>query len=177
MILSYFSNIRTLLLLSLVFVVLGGCGYKPSAKFSREAMGEKISTSVIISSVDPQNTVLIKDAVDRAIIEVFQASLASRSESQTHLVLKMGKPSYSPIVYDENGFVTGYRMSISLNIIKHTSGASKSYNARGFHDFSVAPNAIVTDQDRFEAISFAAQRAIKSFVAQVSAEGARANKE
>jgi len=176
LILNFFSNIRTLLLLSLVLALLSGCGYKSSAKFSREAMGDKISTSVVISSVDPQNTVLIKDAVDRAIIEVFQASLVSRSNSTTHLVLKMGTPSYSPIVYDENGYVTGYRMRVSLNIIKHTSGASKSYSARGFHDFSVAPNAIVTDQDRFEAISFAAQRAIKSFVAQVSAEGARAKK-
>ncbi len=167
---------RIVLLLSLVLVAVSGCGYKPSAKFSREVMGEKISTSVIISSIDPQNTVLIKDAVDRAIIEVFQASLVSKNKSQTHLVLKMGKPSYSPIVYDENGYVTGYRMSVSLSIIKHTNGESKSYSTRGFHDFSVAPNAIVTDQDRFEAIGYAAQRAIKSFVAQVSAEGARAKK-
>lgn len=174
---NFFSTISAFLLLSLFLVALSGCGYKSSAKFSREVMGEKISTSVIISAVDPQNTVVIKDAVDRAIIEVFQASLVSKSESQTHLVLKMGVPAYAPIVYDENGYVIGYRMSVTLNIIKHTNGASKSYNTRGFHDFSVAPNAIVTDQDRFEAISSAAQRAIKSFVAQVSAEGARASKE
>lgn len=173
---NFFSNIKTLLLLSLLLVVISGCGYKSSAKFSREVMGDKISTSVIISAIDPQNTVIIKDAVDRAIIEVFQASLVSRDASKTHLVLKMGTPSYSPIVYDENGYITGYRMMVTLNIIKHTDGESKSYNTRGFHDFSVAPNAIVTDQDRFEAIGFAAQRAIKSFVAQVSAEGARAKK-
>ncbi|MCK9454363.1 MAG: LPS assembly lipoprotein LptE [Sulfurimonas sp.] len=169
-------NIKAFLLLSLTLLILSGCGYKSSAKFSRDVMGEKISTSVVISSIDPQNTVIIKDAVDRAIIEVFQASLVSRAESQTHLVLKMGTPSYSPIVYDENGYVISYRMSISLNIIKQTNGTSKSYNTKGFHDFSVAPNAIVTDQDRFEAIGFAAQRAINSFVAQVSAEGARAKK-
>ncbi|WP_294931195.1 LPS assembly lipoprotein LptE [Sulfurimonas sp.] len=174
---NFFSTIRAFLLLSLLLVAISGCGYKSSAKFSREVMGDKISTSVIISAVDPQNTVVIKDAVDRAIIEVFQASLVSKSESQTHLVLKMGPPAYAPIVYDENGYVIGYRMSVTLNIIKHTNGASKSYNTRGFHDFSVAPNAIVTDQDRFEAIGSAAQRAIKSFVAQVSAEGARASKE
>lgn len=170
---QFFLNTKAFFLLFLVFIVMSGCGYKSSAKFSREVMGEKISTSVIISSEDPQNTVIIKDAVDRAVIEVFQASLVSKANSQTHLLLKMRTPSYAPIVYDENGYVIGYRMSVLLNIIKHTNGASKSYNTRGFHDFSVAPNAIVTDQDRFEAIGFAAQRAIKSFVAQVSAEGAR----
>jgi len=170
-------KIKNLLLLLSVSIFISGCGYSPSAKFSRDALGEKISTSVIISAQDPQNTVVIKDAVDRAIIEVFQASLVERQYSDSHLVLKMSTPVYAPIVYDENGFVIGYRMSVVLNIVKHTNGVSKSYTTRGFHDFSVAPNAIVTDQDRFEAIGQGAQRAVRSFVAQVSAEGARAKKE
>jgi hypothetical protein len=157
-------------------LIVGGCGYKPSAKFSRNIVGEKVSTSVIISLQDPQNTVMIKDAVDRAIIEVFKSSLVDRSLSDTHLVMKIIMPSYSPIVYDENGFVTGYRMSIILNVQRETKNESKSYNTKGFYDFTVAPNAIVTDQQRFEAIDFAAQRAINAFIAQVSAEGARANK-
>lgn len=171
-----FSGIKNASLLFLLLFLISGCGYTPSAKFSRDNLGEKISTSVIISAEDPQNTVVIKDAVDRAVIEVFQASLVSKELSDTHLVLKMGKPAYSPIIYDENGFVVGYRMSVVLNVAKHSNGLSKNYSTRGFYDFSVAPNAIVTDQDRFEAIGFAAQRAIKSFVAQVSAEGARAKK-
>ncbi len=108
---------------------------------------------------------------------MFQASLVEKEYSDSHLVLKMSTPKYTPIVYDENGFVIGYRMSVVLNIVKHAKGTSESYNTKGFHDFSVAPNAIVTDQDRFEAIEFGAQRAIKSFIAQVSAEGARAKKE
>jgi hypothetical protein len=177
LILKKLQNIKNLLLFLAVSIFISGCGYSPSAKFSRDTLGEKISTSVIISAQDPQNTVVIKDAVDRAIIEVFQASLVSKEHSDTHLVLKMATPLYAPIVYDENGFVIGYRMSVVLNITKHTNGASKSYTTKGFHDFSVAPNAIITDQDRFEAIGQGAQRAIKSFVAQVSAEGARAKKE
>ncbi|MDD5371979.1 MAG: LPS assembly lipoprotein LptE [Sulfurimonas sp.] len=170
------SNIKTLFLLFLILSAISGCGYKPSAKFSRDVMGEKISTNVIISLQDPENTVFIKDAVDRAVIQVFQASLVDKSISDSHLVIKIVSPAYSPIVYDKNGFVTGYRMSVILNITKQTKDESKSYNTRGFYDFSVAPNAIVTDQERFEAIGFAAQRALNSFVAQVSAEGARAKK-
>lgn len=169
-------NIKSTFVSFALLFLLSGCGYTPNAKFSRDILGEKISTSVIISAQDPQNTVVIKDAVDKAVIEVFHASLVSEDKSDSHLVIKMVTPIYTPIVYDENGFVTGYRMSIVLNITKHTKESSKSYNTKGFHDFSVAPNAIVTDQDRFKAIGFAAQRAIKAFVAQVSAEGARAKK-
>lgn len=169
-------NVKTIFFGFILLLTLSGCGYTPNAKFSRDTLGEKISTSVIISAQDPQNTVVIKDAIDKAVIEVFHASLVPQDRSDSHLVIKMATPTYTPIVYDENGFVTGYRMSINLNITKHTKDSSKSYNTRGFNDFSVAPNAIVTDQDRFKAIGYAAQRAIKAFVAQVSAEGARAKK-
>ena len=163
--------------LSLILVLgLASCGYKPSSKFSRDIMGEKISTSVRISAQDPENTVIIKDAVDEAIIEVFHASLVDRANSQTHLNLSLSNPSYSPIVYDSDGFVIGYRMNVSLNIARYHDGVTKSYSVKGTHDFTVAPNAIVTDQQRFDAIRFSAAKAIRSFVAKVSAEGARAKK-
>lgn len=140
-------------------------------------MGEKISTSITISAQDPENTVIIKDAVDEAIIEVFHASLRDRENSDTHLALSIANPSYSPIVYDSDGFVIGYRMSVTLSIIRLHNGVSKKYSVRGTHDFSVEANAVVTDQERFEAIRFSATKAIRSFVAKVSAEGARAKKE
>jgi hypothetical protein len=171
----FFNLKKGVLFVGLLFLV-GGCGYAPNAKFSRDVMGEKISTSVVISAEDPQNTVVIKDAVDKAVIEVFQASLTTKEASDSHLVIQMNKPIYTPVVYDENGYVTGYRMSVVLHIVRDSKGVSRKYQTQGFHDFSVAPNAIVTDQDRFNAIGFAAQRAIRAFVAQVSAEGARAKK-
>jgi hypothetical protein len=40
----------------------------------------------------------------------------------------------------------------------------------------VTPNAVVTDQQRFDAIKLASQKAVKSFIAQVAADGARAKK-
>ena len=157
----------------LIALLFTACGYKPSSKFARQVVGEKISTSVVISSVDPENTVIIKDAVDMAVIEVFHASLTTRDLSQTHLTLKLGNPSYRPIQYNADGFVVGYRTTISLNITRDTNGKSKNYRAKGTYDFSIAPNAIITDKERFDAIRFSSQKAIKSFIAQISAEGAR----
>ncbi len=150
------------------------CGYKPSSKFSRDIVGEKVSTSVVISAQNPENTVIIKDAVDGAIVEVFQASLTDKVHSDTHLILSISTPRYSPVHYNIDGYVVGYRMSITLNITRYHNGISKKYVAKGSYDFSVQPNAVVTDQERFEAINQSASKAINSFVAQVSAEGARA---
>lgn len=169
-----FAHAQKFILLILIATLFTACGYTPSSKFSRYVVGEKISTSVVISAQDPENTVIIKDAVDSAIIEVFHASLTSRENSQTHLTLSIGTPSYTPVQYDINGFVIAYRMNITLNIVKHHEGLSKNYSANGTYDFAVVPNAVVTEQERFDAIKQSAAKAIRSFIAQVSAEGARA---
>ena len=71
-------HVKKVLLSIFILLIISACGYKPSSKFSRAVLGEKISTSVIISSQDPENTVIIKDAVDSAIIEVFHASLTQK---------------------------------------------------------------------------------------------------
>ena len=170
------AQIKKVISLLFVLLIFSACGYTPSAKFSRTLLGDKISTSVIVSAQDPENTVVIKDAVDEAVIKVFQASLVSKDSSDTHLVLTMGSPLYLPIVYDQNGYIVGYRMSVSIVISAYTNGVLKNYSVRGNHDFTVAPNALVTDQQRFEAIGFSAEKAIRSFLAQVSADGARHKK-
>ncbi len=172
-----FKFSKILINLILVAILFTACGYRPSAKHSREVVGNSISTSVVISAVDPENTVIIKDAVDGAIIEVFHTSLVSKEISDTHLVLTLHNPSYSAIEYDRDGYVITYRANISLGIVATTKEFSKSYTAKGTYDFRIAPNAIISDKDRYNAIKNGAIKAIKSFVAQVSAEGARAKKE
>ena len=172
---SQFFQVTILILLLSLF---NACGYKPSAKYARAIVGEKISTSVNISAQDPENTVVIKDAVDSAVIEVFHASLTSRTLSVTHLELSINEPSYTPLQYDSDGYIIAYRTTISLKINRYKDGKMKLYTTQGTYDFSIVANAVITDQERFNAIKFSSEKAIKSFVAQVSAEGARAkNKE
>ena len=162
-----------IVLLVFIAMLFTACGYSPSSKFARSVIGERISTSVVISVQDPENTVVIKDAVDGAIIEVFHASLTTRALSDTHLTLKIQNPLYVPTQYDSNGFIVGYTTTVTLNITRLKNGLSKNYSANGTYDFSVSPNAVLTDQERFDAIKFSSEKAIKSFIAQVSAEGAR----
>jgi len=171
-----YSQLLKVLLLISVLIQFSACGYKPSAKYSREVVGEKISTSVTISAQDPENTVIIKDAVDSAIAEVFHASLTSRKYSDTHLSLSISPPSYSPIQYNNDGYVIAYRTTITLAIIRETGNFKKSYSTTGTYDFSVVPNAVITDQERFDAIRNSSAKAISAFVAKVSAEGSRENK-
>ena len=165
-------SLKLLLIIALLFMSVG-CGYKPSAKYAREVIGRKISTSVIISQTDPENSVLIKDAVDKAIIEIFHGSLVAREYADTHLTLSISVPSYTPLQYDNNGFIIAYRATITLKIKRETDALVKNYSTRGTYDFSVVPNAVLTEQQRFDAIKFSSYKAITAFIAQISAEGSR----
>ena len=160
-----------LLFFSVLLLELSSCGYKPSAKYARDVIGKRISTTVVISSEDPENTVLIKDAVDKAIITVFHASLSDKEHADTNLALSISTPTYSPIEYNDNGFIISYRATIVLSIMRETKDIKKKYTTRGTYDFSVVPNAVLTEQERFDAIRFSSLKAITSFIAQVSAEG------
>lgn len=165
--------IRALAVHLLLLIVLAGCGYQPSSKYTRQVTGETVSTRVLISMQDPENTVIIKDAVDTAIIMRFKSSLRDYGQAQTHLDIFLNSVAFSPLQYDNNGYIITYRTTIVLRIVRYTGKTSKTYKAKGTYDFAIEPNAIISDQARFTAIEFGSAKAIDSFIAQVAAEGSR----
>ena len=168
-----YSQFIIVFLLSFIVVSISNCGYKPSAKYAREILGNKISTSIVISHTDPENSAIVKDAVDKAIIEVFHASLVQKRHATTHLIINMSTPSYAPLQYDNDGFIISYRATITLMISRESKDLKKNYTSVGTYDFSVVPNSVLTEQERFDAIKFSSFKAISAFVAQVSAEGSQ----
>ena len=168
-----YSRLSQFIMLSIIITLLSACGYKPSSKYAREVLGKRISTDVVISAQDPENTVVIKDAVDTALVEVFHTSLTTRDYADTHLVISLNPPTYTPIQYNADGFVIAYRATITLGITRESKNLKKHYSAQGTYDFAVSPNAVLTDRERFDAIKFGSAKAISSFIAQVSAEGSK----
>jgi hypothetical protein len=161
------------LVIFLAWVVLfSGCGYAPASYYAKNILGESVSTEVVISMEDPQNTVIIKDAVDLAVITKFRTALVSKKLSQTHLKISIASVLFTPLRYDTNGYVITYRTTVVMNINRIVDEKTYSYSTHGMYDFSIEPNAIISDQARFEAIRQSAQKGIDAFVAQVAAQGA-----
>lgn len=153
-------------------ILLGGCGYQPASHYAKNIVGESVSTEVVISMEDPQNTVIIKDAVDMAVITKFRTALVSKNVSHTHLKISIGSVSFTPLRYDTNGYVVTYRTTVRMEINRTAEGKSSSYSTNGMYDFDIEPNAIISDQARFEAIRQGAQKGIDAFIAQIAAQGA-----
>lgn len=156
----------------LLLVLMAGCGYQPASHYAKNVVGESVSTEVVISMEDPQNSVIIKDAVDTAVITKFRTALVPKNSSMTHLKIAVASVDFIPLQYDINGYIITYRTTVTMSILRTTEGKSASYTTRGNYDFAIEPNAIITDQARFEAIDQGAQKALDAFIAQLSAEGA-----
>lgn len=160
----------------IAFLVFAGCGYAPASHYAKAVVGESVSTEVVISMEDPQNTVIIKDAVDMAVITKFRASLVPKSASSTHLKISISSVGFTPLRYDTHGYVTTYRTTVRMHINRTIDEKTSGYDTSGVYDFDIEPNAIISDQARFEAIRLSAQKGIDAFIAQIAAQGANLHK-
>ncbi len=145
----------------------------PASKQARKVVGEKLFVEVDVSLEDPENAVLIKDAARKAVVTRFHSSLVPQALARTTLWLNLSGISFSPLQYDENGYIIVYRANVIIQVTRRGSGEKKSYTSRGSFDFTIEPNAVITDTQRFDAISKASLKALDSFVAQVGAEGTK----
>ncbi|MEA1916088.1 MAG: hypothetical protein U9N42_01010 [Campylobacterota bacterium] len=160
-----------------IFILLFfvSCGYQPTAHVAKSVLGEKVSTDVVVSLTDPENTVIMKDALSRAVITNFRASLVDKEVADSHLLISLKDVLYTPLRYDKQGFIVTYRVTVFVDILRNSVRGKnigiKNYSAKGYYDFSIEPNAVVTDKLRYDAIKEGATKALQSYVAQVSSEG------
>lgn len=165
------------LLLAAVLFLIAGCGYSPASHYARNVVGESVSTEVVISMEDPKNTVIIKDAVDTAVVTKFRTALVGKNSSKTHLKFTLNSVTFTPLQYDTDGYVITYRTTVSMAVERISEISSGHYMVSGVYDFNIEPQAIISDQARFDAIRLSSQKAIDVFIAQVAAQGSQPSKE
>ena len=134
-------------------------------------LGESVSTQVIISMEDPDNTVLLKDALNEAVVNRFRTRLTDKAHAQSQLLIALKNTDFIPVQYDTNGYIVGYRAIVTLEITRTRGEKVEHYFTHGTHLFTIEPNAIISDLVRFEAIKYGSEKALDSFVAQIAGEG------
>jgi len=157
--------------LSLIFVVLlfVSCGYKPTSIYTKKILGDKIYAQVAISLEDPENSVLIKDALNEAIVSQFRSRIVSKDEADSKFYINLNSVSFVPIQYDKNGYVIAYKAHVGLKT-KYIDKENKAYNinTKGNYDFPIESTSVISDTKRFEAIKFASQKALDAIRSQIA---------
>ncbi len=163
--------IRYLFLIIIVFI--SGCSYKPTPMYTKRVLGDSIYAQVKINIKDPENSVLIKDAINEAIISKFGARIVPKKiDSKSQIYASLENISLSPIQYDRNGYAIAYKSKVTLEFNYYSrSGNSGTIQTTGSYDFPVEADSVISDAKRFEAVKFASYKAISEFISEVTVRG------
>ncbi len=165
----------TLLLSLFTFYLLpftfSGCGYKPATTFTKKVLSDRIYTDVEVYLRDPENAVLVKDALNEAIVSRFGARVSNRKDATTIVHVKFNDVSFTPIQYDVNGYAIYYRAKVSLKIRYEAPTGKGTETVSGFYDFPIQPRAIISDSLRFLAIKNGSGKALDAFVSRITRRG------
>jgi len=149
-----------------LLVLFLGCGYKPASIYTKEIFAGDIYSDVKIDLKEPESSVVVKDAVNEAIITKFKSNITNDKNSKQKLFTKIKDIEFRAIEYDKDGYITRYQIEVILNM-KFTKDKTKSFDVSGFHEFQVEPSSTITDVKRFEAIKKASLKAIDQFITKM----------
>ncbi len=167
-------RVRKAIFSLLLILLVAGCGYKSSKGYVKNLFGDKVYTEVKIYLRDPQNSVLIKDAVNRAVIEKFGSKLVSNKEdANTKIYATLKELYFIPLEYNSQGYIVYYRTKVIMGFRVQQGLRNRFLTTEGIYDFQVEPNSVITDTLRFIAIKEAANKALDRFISKVSFLGAK----
>jgi len=154
---------------AIIILTFLSCGYKPSSVYTKEVLGEKIYAEVDISLDDPENSVLIKDALNEAIVSQLRSKIVSKQEATSKFYITLNSVKFMPIQYDKNGYVVAYKTYVGLKT-KYVDINGKKHDifTKGDYDFPIKSSSLISDAKRFEAIKFASQKALDMVRSQIA---------
>jgi len=159
-------------LLIILTILLLGCGYRPSSHFTPKTIGQKIYTEVDISLSDPQNAVLLKDALYKALYSRLKSRITTKREADSIIKVMYQSLRFIPLQYDKNGYVVYYQAHISLRFQFIKGDKKEERVIIGRYEFPIRPSAIISTSLRFQAIEKGSLRALDEFIAYLESKGA-----
>ena len=148
-----------------------GCGYKPATYYAKEEISGKVFVKVSIDLEDPQNSVIIKDSINKMLIQKLDVQLVDKeSLADTVMYVKVNSVSMQALQYDASGYNKLYRAVVTLNIsyLKKSENKRKSFSVDGEYDFSVDNGTSINDTQRYQAIVQAADKALEEVLSKIA---------
>jgi len=158
-------------LLVVMLFILVGCGYRPSSHFIPKSIGKRVYTEVEVSLSDPQNAVLVKDALQKALYSRIKSIVTSKKSADSILKVYYKSIKFIPLQYDRNGYVVYYQAHISLKFTLIKGDRVDKKVIVGRYEFPIRPSAIISTSLRFEAIQKGSMRALDEFIAYLETKG------
>ena len=162
----------TIFSVSLAFLFVA-CGYKPSTYYAKKEMEGNVYVKLDVSLVDPRNSVLVKDAVTKILIQKLDSNLVDK-EKDADVVMNLGISSVnlSALQYDAKGYNYLYKAQVFIRVdyYRKENGIKKSFTVDGEYDFAVDIGGTITDANRYDAITKASDQAVSEIVSRIAVQ-------
>ncbi|MCG3715670.1 LPS assembly lipoprotein LptE [Aliarcobacter butzleri] len=162
----------TIFSVSLAFLFVA-CGYKPSTYYAKKEMEGNVYVKLDVSLVDPRNSVLVKDAVTKILIQKLDSNLVDK-EKDADVVMNLGISSVnlSALQYDAKGYNKLYKAQVFIRVdyYRKENGIKKSFTVDGEYDFAVDIGGTITDANRYDAITKASDQAVSEIVSRIAVQ-------
>jgi len=158
--------------LIITLLLLVGCGYKPSSHYIRNVFDDAVYVDVEVSPDEPENAVYVKDALHNMVISRFGGRIVPKAEAKTFITASYNGTSFSPVSYDENGYITRYRAYIRMKFQIQTSKKSFQRSITSTVEENIGASSTLSSSLRIEAIRVGMARALDQFLAYVASQGA-----
>jgi len=160
----------TFTIASLVFT---GCGYKPTSHYAKKELSGKVFVKLFIDLKDPKNAVLIKDAMNKLLIQKLDTKLVYDEElADTVMRMKIDSVNMQELVYDKDGYNKLYRalVNIKVDYLNKATAKKRSLVVDGEHNFSIDDGTTISDTKRFEAIKEASEDALDEMLSKIAVQ-------
>lgn len=172
------------LLSAILIFLFFGCGYQPVSTTTHNLIGDNVFVDVIISKTDPQNTVVIKDALRKAVITRLNRTLTDKELADTIIMAKIKSLNFQVISYDDFGYATAYKAILVMDYEIKSKDFIKNIQTSGDYDFTVSKqiqntkftDSVISDNDRFNAIKNASEETFDELISKIAILGVKSGK-
>ena len=152
------------------------CGYKPSSYYAKQEMEGNVFVKLNVSLEDPKNSVLVKDAVNKILIQKLDSRLVNH-EKNADVIMNLGISSVriSTLQYDREGYNKLYKATVHVKVdyFRKDNEVKKSFTVDGEHDFSVDDGSTITETKRYDAITNASTKAVEEILSRIAVSSFR----
>lgn len=162
----------TIFSVSLAFLFVA-CGYKPSTYYAKKEMEGNVYVKLDVSLVDPRNSVLVKDAVTKILIQKLDSNLVDKEkDADVFMNLGISSVNLSALQYDAKGYNKLYKAQVFIRVdyYRKENGIKKSFTVDGEYDFAVDIGGTITDANRYDAITKASDQAVSEVVSRIAVQ-------
>ena len=154
-----------------MFSLIIGCGYRPSSHFAKKVFGDRIYTKVDVSFATPENSILTKDALNKALRTRLKTIVTHKEDADSMLSVMYESITFIPLQYDKNGYVVEYQVNLKLKFTFEKDGKIETKRTIGRYVFPILPSAIIAYDVQLKAIEKSSVKALDQFFAYIVAKG------